>query len=436
MTQNRGPELVRGIGRWDLIALIINLIIGAGIFGLPSKVFQLAGSYSILAYVGCSILMGLIMLCFAEVSSRFSATGGPYLYALRAFGPFIGYEVGWLMWLTRITAFAAVCNLLVTYIAFFWPAATSSTWRPILITGIVVTLTIINLIGIRKSAVVNNFFAIGKLVPILLFIVIGLFFIDPQNISFESSPGYYSLSNAMLILVFAFTGFEISTINAGEVKDPRRNFPFSMLIVLTFVVIIYILIQIVCIGTLPELADSERPLVDAANLFVGPIGALVITIGAVLSMTGSLNATMLGCTRLPFALAEQKQAPEILQITHSKFKTPWLSILISAAAILAVSLTYSFITAVTMNVIIKLITYGVVCLSLPALRKKKGIEPARYKIRGGIVVAILAFIICIWLLSHSTFNEIVQLVIAISVGAVLYMTNRFNKNNYRNSPAD
>ena len=416
MTQNRGPELVRGIGRWDLIALIINLIIGAGIFGLPSKVFQLAGSYSILAYVGCSILMGLIMLCFAEVSSRFSATGGPYLYALRAFGPFIGYEVGWLMWLTRITAFAAVCNLLVTYI--------------------VVTLTIINLIGIRKSAVVNNFFAIGKLVPILLFIVIGLFFIDPQNISFESSPGYYSLSNAMLILVFAFTGFEISTINAGEVKDPRRNFPFSMLIVLTFVVIIYILIQIVCIGTLPELADSERPLVDAANLFVGPIGALVITIGAVLSMTGSLNATMLGCTRLPFALAEQKQAPEILQITHSKFKTPWLSILISAAAILAVSLTYSFITAVTMNVIIKLITYGVVCLSLPALRKKKGIEPARYKIRGGIVVAILAFIICIWLLSHSTFNEIVQLVIAISVGAVLYMTNRFNNNNYRNSPAD
>jgi len=428
MTKNSGSELVRGMGRWDLIALIINLIIGAGIFGLPSKVFHLAGSYSILAYVGCSILMGLIMLSFAEVSSRFSSTGGPYLYALRAFGPFIGYEVGWLMWLTRITAFAAVCNLLVTYIAFFWPAATSSTWRPVLIIGIVITLTIINLIGIRKSAVVNNFFAIGKLIPILLFIIVGLFFIDPQNISFESAPDYSSWSNAMMILVFAFTGFEISTINAGEVKDPRRNFPFSMLIVLAFVVIIYILIQVVCIGTLPGLSNSERPLVDAANLFVGPIGALVITVGAVLSMTGSLNATMLGCTRLPFALAQHKQAPQILQFTHPKFKTPWLSILISSAAILAVSLTYSFITAVTMNVIIKLITYGIVCMSLPALRKNKNIEPARYKLRGGIIVAVLAFIICIWLLSRSTFNEVLQLAIAISLGAFLFMTNRLKKN--------
>ena len=231
----------------------------------------------------------------------------------------------------------------------------------------------------------------------------------------------------MMILVFAFTGFEISTINAGEVSDPRRNFPFSMLIVLLFVVIIYILVQIICIGTLPELAGSESPLADAAYHFVGPIGALVITIGAVLSMTGSLNATMLGCTRLPFALAEQKQAPEILQVTHPKFKTPWLSILISAAAILAVSLTYSFMSAVTMNVIIKLITYGIVCISLPVLRKKKDAKPAMYNLRGGIIVAALAFIICIWLLSHSTANEIIQLVIAISVGFVLYMTSRLKR---------
>ncbi len=200
-----------------------------------------------------------------------------------------------------------------------------------------------------------------------------------------------------------------------------------MLIVLIFVVIIYILIQIICIGTLPGLANSERPLVDAANLFAGRVGALIITIGAVLSMTGSLNATMLGCTRLPFALAEQKQAPEILQMTHPKFKTPWLSILISAAAILAVSLTYSFMTAVTMNVIIKLITYGIICMSLPALRKNKDVEPARFKLRGGIIVAVLAFVICIWLLSHSTINEILQLVVAISVGVVLYMTTKLKK---------
>jgi amino acid transporter len=227
-----------------------------------------------------------------------------------------------------------------------------------------------------KISFCQQFFCHREINSDYTFCSYSLFFIDPGNISFESSPGFHSLSNAMMMLVFAFTGFEISTINAEEVSDPRRNFPSSMLMVLLFVVIIYILVQIICIGTLPELAGSENPLADAAYQFVGPIGALVITIGAVLSMTGSLNATMLGCTRLPFGLAEQKQAPEILQFTHPKFITPWLSILISAAAIL---------------------------------------------------VAVLAIIICIWLLSRSTANEIIQLVIAISAGFVLYMTNRVRR---------
>jgi amino acid transporter len=427
MVQQKGPGLFRGIRRWDLVAFIINLIIGAGIFGLPSKVFHLAGSYSIIAYMACSILMALIMLCFAEVSSRFTATGGPYLYALRAFGSFIGYEIGWLMWLTRVTVFAAVCNLLIAYIAFFWPSASSSTWRALLIAGFVLSLTTVNLIGVRRWVAFNNIFAIGKLIPIILFIIVGLFFIEPRNFSFAASPDYYSVSNAMMILIFAFTGFEFSTINAGEVRDPRRNFPFGMLIVLIFVSLLYILIQIVCIGTLPELADSDSPLADAANRFTGPMGALIITFGAVVSMTGSLNAILLGCTRIPFALAEQKQAPKILQMTHPRFKTPYISILISAAAILVVSLTYSFMSAVTMSVIIKLITTCIVCISLPVLRFRKDTEPAKYKIHGGFLVATLAFIICLWLLSHSTGGEIVQLVIAVSVGFVLYIAFRLRK---------
>src|SRR5436189_4068635 len=136
--------LVRGIGRWDLVAITINGIIGAGIFGLPSRVFSLIGSYSLLAFVACALVVTLIILCFAEVGSRFDATGGPYLYAREAFGPTIGFEVGWLQWLARITAFAANSNLLVEYLSLFWPGAVSEPWRSLIIAGITVTLTAIH----------------------------------------------------------------------------------------------------------------------------------------------------------------------------------------------------------------------------------------------------------------------------------------------------
>src|SRR5437667_5684467 len=171
------PEgLLRGIRKWDLVAVAINAVIGAGIFGLPSKVFALIGSYSLIAFVACALVVTLIVLCFAEVGSRFDETGGPYLYAREAFGRTVAFEIGWLMWLARLTAFAANCNLLVSYLGYFWPAATGALWRAAIITLVVAVLTAINVFGVREAAVVRNCFTIGKLIPMLLFIVVGLFF--------------------------------------------------------------------------------------------------------------------------------------------------------------------------------------------------------------------------------------------------------------------
>src|SRR6476660_8379151 len=159
--------LVRGIRRWDLVAVTINGIIGAGIFGLPSKVYGLIGGYSLIAFFACALVVMLIILCFAEVSSRFEETGGPYLYARAAFGPTVAFEIGWLIWLARLTAFAANCNLLVAYISYFVPAATNSFWRASIIIIVVVVLAAINLLGIRQAAIVSNVFTIGKLIPII-----------------------------------------------------------------------------------------------------------------------------------------------------------------------------------------------------------------------------------------------------------------------------
>ncbi|HEX8922374.1 MAG TPA: APC family permease, partial [Pyrinomonadaceae bacterium] len=305
MEQPTREGLVRGIRRWDLVAVVINGIIGAGIFGLPSKVYSLIGSYSLIAFAVCALVVTLIILCFAEVGSRYDATGGPYLYAREAFGSLVGFEVGWLQWLARVTAFAANINLLVGYLSFFWPTANSEPWRTLIITALVLALTAVNVVGVRKATVLGNFFTIGKLIPLVLFIAAGLFFINSGNYSFATHPSYTAFSTSVLLLIYAFTGFEMAVIPAGEVQNPQRNIPFALLTAIGLIAALYILIQFVSIGTLPGLADSTRPLADASNNFLGTAGALIISAGAMISITGNLSLLILAGSRLPFAMSEQ-----------------------------------------------------------------------------------------------------------------------------------
>ncbi|NOT46383.1 MAG: amino acid permease, partial [Acidobacteria bacterium] len=317
-------KLVRGIGRWDLTAIAINTIIGAGIFGLPSKVQALIGSYSLIAFVLCALIVGVIVLCYAEVSSRFSSTGGPYLYAKEAFGSAVGFEVGWLYWIVRVTTFAANCNLFVTYLGFFVSGSNEGTLRIVFITCILSAITAVNFIGIRESTLVTNIFTIGKIVPLLVFILVGIFFIQPTNFRFDAVPEYGTFSSAILLLIYAFVGFEAAVIPAGETKDPERNVPFAILVGLGIVAVLYLLIQVVSIGTLPGLAGSERPIADAATVFLGTFGAGFITLGALTSIFGNLNVGVLASTRMLFAMSEQRDLPTIFEKTHAKFKTPYV----------------------------------------------------------------------------------------------------------------
>jgi amino acid transporter len=254
--------LVRGISRWDLVAIAINGIIGAGIFGLPSKVYALIGTYSLIAFVACALVVALIILCFAEVGSRFKETGGPYLYAREAFGPTVAFEIGFLIWLARITAFAANCNLLVSYTSYFWPQATNSLWRPTIIVLVVAVLTVINLRGVKQAAMVSNVSTIGKLIPIIIFIAAGLYFINPQSYSFGAAPTTGAFSQSVLLLIYAFTGFEMATIPAGEIRDPKKDLPIALLTALCVVAVLYILIQVVCVGTLMVRIAARRSAPD------------------------------------------------------------------------------------------------------------------------------------------------------------------------------
>lgn len=416
--------LIRGIRRWDLVAITINGIIGAGIFGLPSKVFSLIGSYSLIAFVVCAAVVTLFILCFAEVGSRFDETGGPYLYAREAFGPTVAFEIGWLIWLARLTAFAANCNLLVAYIGYFVPAATEPFWRASIIVIVVAVLAAINLLGIRQAAIVSNIFTIGKLIPIIIFIAVGLFFLNPQAFTLGPRPASGAFSQSVLLLIYAFTGFEMAAIPAGEVKDPKKNLPHALLIAIGVVAFLYILIQIVCVGTFPELGQSQKPLADAGMRFMGAAGGAIISAGAIISITGNLNILVLSGSRVPFAMAEQKQLPSFIGSVHRRFATPYVAIVITAALMLLLTLNSSFVAALTISAIARLVTYGATCLSLPVFRRRSNAPPASFRLHYGTVIAILALLLAAWLLANSTWKEARAAALAAAVGLLIYFSFR------------
>lgn len=419
--------LVRGIGRWDLIAVAINGIIGAGIFGLPSKVFALIGPASVIAFIACALVVTLIILCFAEVSSRFRETGGPYLYARAAFGPAVGFEVGWLMWLARLTAFAANCNLLIDYLGYFWPAATAPYWREAIIIAVVVLLAAVNMVGVRDAALVSNVFTVGKLIPIILFIAVGLFFITPQNFSSATGPTYSAFSTSVLMLIYAFTGFEMAVIPAGEIRNPQRNLPLAILTAIAIVALLYILIQIVCIGTLPELATSTRPLADASLRFWGAAGGAIISAGVIVSIIGNLNVLILAGSRLPFAMAEGGGLPRFVSATHRRFRTPYVAILITTAVMLALTLPSSFYKQVNLSVIARLLSYALTCAALLVLRRKSDVPSPIFKAPAGVAVAITALALSAWLLSNSTLADARDSAIAAAIGLLIYVGYRLTK---------
>ncbi|HMT06768.1 MAG TPA: APC family permease [Pyrinomonadaceae bacterium] len=417
-------KLQRSLGRWDMTAIVINTIIGAGIFGLPAKVYAAIGSYSLIAFAMCALIIGLVVFCYAEVASRFSATGGPYLYAKEAFGGAVGFEVGWLYWIVRVATFAANCNLLVTYLGFFIPGANEGWLRIVFVTLVVIIITVVNLIGVKESAVMTNILTVGKLLPLFVFVAVGAFFVAPTNFSFDVVPEYSAFSSAVLLLIYAFVGFEASVVIAGETREPGKTIPFGLIVGLAVVTVLYIAIQIVAIGTLPGLATSEKPIADAASSFLGPLGAAFITIGVLISIFGNLNAGVLSSTRLFFPMAEQPDLPAVIDKTSERFKTPYVSIILTAVVILVLTIQSSFLTAVAIATITRLLVYATTCISLPVFRFRKDIPDAPFRAPLGVSAAILSVALIIWLLTNVDFaKEGLSIAIAAAIGLAIYLAN-------------
>jgi amino acid transporter len=416
--------LVREIRQWGLVGIVMNSMIGSGIFVLPAKAFGLIGSYSLLAFLLCAVVIFLIILCFAEVSSRFSGTGGAYLFAREAFGSAVGFEVGWIWWLARVGAYATNCNLLVVYLALFWPAAGAGFRRAAVIIVVTTTLTFINYIGVRNATMTSNVFILVKLLPIVLFIALGLFVLTPSNFTLGAYPTLGSFSTTVLLLIYAFSGFENAGVTAGEVVNPRRTMALAFLIAIAIVAAIYILIQVVCIGTLPGLGSTERPLADAASRFLGPWGASLIALGIIASVLGNLNVSLLTNPRILFAMSGRKELPALFGAVHPRFHTPHVATLVTGAFALLLTLSSSLIYALTVSTIARLIVYIVTCMALPTLRRKRNAPPAMMKVAGGSIISVIAVVVSLWLLTNSTAREARDSIIAAVAGLVIYFSYR------------
>jgi basic amino acid/polyamine antiporter, APA family len=398
-TGERRPELVRAIGRWTLVALVLNTIIGSGIFGLPDDVARLVGSAAPWAYLLAALGVGIFMAVFAEVASQFRESGGPYLYARVAFGRFAGIQMGWFAWLVRLTSGAANANLFVVYSGEFWPAVIEPLPRALVLTAIIGLLAVINVRGVRLGAAANNFFTVAKLVPLGLFIVAGLLLSGHAVVPAAVAPSAANWFQAALALLFAYGGFEAALMPMREAKDPRRDAPFALFTGLAVVTTIYVLVHLVTMFSVENLAASDRPLADAARAFLGPWGAAFIAAGAMISTSGWLAGSFVNVPRLTYAFAEQGDFPRPFAAVHERFRTPHVSIVVYGALVLALAIYGSFIWNAILSAVGRLFNYGFVCAALLQLRRTSPDADA-FRLPAGRAFALVGLGMCVVMLSQ------------------------------------
>jgi amino acid transporter len=413
------PSLIRAIGRWSLTAGVINAVIGSGIFGLPSAVANLVGAWSPLAVViaGCSIF--IVILCFAEVGSRFEDVGGPYLYTSVAFGPAVGFQIGWLQIWSRLFSGAAALNILIAYLGLLLPEAGTPGGRVLTMTASVAVVTAINIVGVRKAAWTVNVFTISKLMPLVLLILVGMFrlrsdIISTQVVSSSNWP------EAILLLVFAYGGFESAVIAASETRNPKRDTAFALITAMAAVTLVYVFVQLAVIGVLPQAATSTTPVASALSEILGAAGSTIGSVAVIISVYGWLTGFALMTPRIVFSMAERGEMPSFLAGIHNRFRTPHAAITLNSAVVLALSLYSSFAQAATFGAISRLCVLGSTCAALIVLRSHSH-EPAPFQLPYGRFIAVIGVAFCAWLLVTRTFTQMWILLAIIAAGTAIYI---------------
>jgi APA family basic amino acid/polyamine antiporter len=420
-------SLIRTIGRASLTALMINSIIGSGIFGLPSVVSAHLGRRAPIAYFIAGLGMAIVAGTLSEVASQFHESGGPYLYARETQGRFIGIQIAWLTWLSRLAAGSGTANLFTTYLGQIFPQATEPVNRAVILTTLVGVLAIFNYIGVKSGARVSDFFTVTKVLLLVIFIAAGLVWVKLHG-SVTPAPLPHAVEvadwlEATLVLVYAYGGFEAVLLATGEMRDPRRDAPFALLTGLAVVAAIYSLIQVVVSGTLADPASTQKPLADSAFHIFGAGAAAAVSLGALISIYGYLSANMLHTPRLTFALAERGDFPALFARIHTKFNTPYISILLYTSLLFAFTLWGNFRWNITLSAIARLFTYSSIAVALLQLRRRQPHANA-FRLPAGKFMAVIAIVFCVVLFLRAPLSNSSAVVATVILAAINFAVVR------------
>ena len=421
--QSADEKLVRAIGVSGLTANIINSTIGAGIFVLPALVAKGLGAAAPLAFIACAVAMILFVTCFAIAGSRVSLTGGLYAYVEVAFGGYVGFLAGSLYCLTAIAAVAGVVNVFVNSVAGLVPSLGNPFLRVLVIFLVYGSLTAINVRGVRAGAGAVTAVTLAKLLPILLFLGAGIFFIAPSNLHWSVWPGSKALGDSVVLLMFAFVGIEVALIPSGEVKNPTRTVPRSAYLALVITTVIYLLIQLVAQGTLgPELAlHPNSPLADAAATFLGPLGRTILLAGATISAFGFVTSDILSSPRMLFAFGRDGALPQWFAHVHPRYRSPDVAIVSYSLAAFILSLTSSFEALAVLSNVAVLLMYLLCCAACWFLvRKDVRADGPPFTFPGAQLIPLLAIIAIIWILAHATLREFAVAGVVMVIASLLY----------------
>ncbi len=415
-------QLTRGITAAGAMLLVLNSVIGAGIFQLPAAVYPEAGIWSPWLFLVIGVLIITIVLTFAELASYFKNSGGPVLYTTTAFGPLIGFSTGWILFISRMTAFAANTTVMALYLGDVVPWFADGIGRSILIVAVCGALTYANFVGVRAGVRAMAVITFFKLVPLALMILLGLQYVSGSTLIPSAAPVFENIGGTTLLLIYAFVGFEGATIISGETKNPTATLPRALVNTTLMIGVIYFLIVLTYISVVPEATDGSATLVDVGERLMGPAGLVLMTLGAFFSIGGNLSSIMLAIPRLPFAMAEERLLPSWFGHVHEKYGTPSNSILVLGGLGLVFALSGSFAWLAAASSLTRLISY-VLCISaLPVIRKKATDEELAdaYRLKGGYTIPVLALVLCLWIGAQANARSWIVTGGLLAVGLVLY----------------
>lgn len=424
---NSGERLKRDIGFFGAAFLVLNSVIGAGIFALPGKVAINAGLFSPWLFLIVGVLFLSVVLTFAELASYYDQTGGPVLYAGDAFGPLAGFSTGWLIFLARMTAFAANANVMALYLASLSDVFASDIARTAIIAVVTVGLTWANVLGVKDGVRTMAVLTVFKIVPLVLLVLLGLQHVTGETLIPGGNFHVDDLGSTTLLLIYAYVGFETIGVTAGETSKPKRTVPLALVRTVIGTGVLYFLIVLVFISVISANDYADATLVDVGRALAGPAGAVIITLTAVFSIGGNLASSMLAAPRLIYSLAENRLLPQWFAHVNEKYSTPDRSILIMGAMALVLGLSSNFVELAVGSSVVRLLGYIICIAALPIIRKNASQEAHEqaWRLPGGYTIPLVAMGICVWLVGQSKGEDWVNVSVLLAIGIVLYLVEKW-----------